>query len=164
MDAFEDLLKENLPALERFIFFRVSSRFDGEDLLQETCAAAARNRDALKNPAAFKGWLLAIARNKCADYYREKARAVEIPMAAPPAVRSLYGRKEGNAVAETLNRLDGQDKQILYLFYFREWPQARIAKQLHLPLGTVKSRISRAREKLSELLKNNAELFSSPSV
>ncbi len=147
MDAFEDLLKENLPALERFIFFRVSSRHDGEDLLQETCAAAARNRDALKNPAAFKGWLLAIARNKCADYYREKARAVEIPMAEPPAVRSLYGRKEGNAVTETLNRLDSQEKQILYLFYFREWPQARIAEKLGIPVGTVKSRLHYARER-----------------
>ena len=109
MDAFEALLRENLPALERFIFFRVSSRYDAEDILQETCAAAAQNWDKLKNPAAFKGWLLTIARNKCTDYYREKARIMEIPMAAvssASAVRGLCGRKDENAVTETLDLLD----------------------------------------------------------
>ena len=154
MDAFEALLRENLPALERFIFFRVSSRYDAEDLLQDTCAAAARNQDRLKNPAAFKGWLLAIARNKCADYYREKAKMMEIPMASLPAasgLRGLYGRKAETAVAETLDMLGSQEKQILYLYYFREWPQARIAERLGIPAGTVKSRLYCARKRFREM-------------
>ena len=151
MDTFEALLRENLPALERFILFRVSSRCDGEDILQETCAAAARSWNTLKNPAAFKGWLLAIARNKCADYYRDKAKAVEIPMAEIPAVRGLYGRKTENAVAETMKKLDSRENQLLYLFYFREWPQARIAERMNIPLGTVKSRLHHARERFREM-------------
>ena len=154
MDVFAALLRENLPILERFIFFRVNSRYDAEDILQEICAAAAQNWDKLKNPAAFKSWLLAIARNKCTDYYREKARIMEIPMAAVSAassVRGLYGRKAENAVAETLNMLDSREKQMLYLFYFRQWPQARIAEKLNIPLGTVKSRLHYARERFREM-------------
>ena len=154
MDAFEALLRENLPVLERFIFFRVGSRYDAEDILQETCAAAAQNWGKLKAPAAFKGWLLAIARNKCADYYREKAKALEIPVDALPdaaSTRSLYGRKDENAVLDTLEQLEIQEKQILYLFYFREWPQARIAEKLNIPIGTVKSRLHYARERFREM-------------
>ena len=153
MDAFEERLQACMPSLQRFINFRVSHRFDAEDILQETCAAAARGQGALKNPEAFKGWLLSIARNKCMDYYRQKARALEIPMETLPraaSVRGLYGRTGETPVLDTLNQLCSAEKQILYLYYFREWPQARIAKQLHLPLGTVKSRLHYARESFRE--------------
>ena len=50
MDGFEEMLRENLPVLQRFINFRVSHRFDAEDLLQETCAAAAAIRHIPKKP------------------------------------------------------------------------------------------------------------------
>ena len=153
MERFETLLRENMPVLERFIRFRVSHRFDAEDILQETCAAAARNEEKLNNPEAFKSWLLAIARNKCADYYRRKARVMEIPVDVLPAAsfaRGLYGRGEKSAVRDTLELLDSPEKQILYLYYFLEWPQARIAERLNIPLGTVKSRLHYARESFRE--------------
>ena len=153
METFEDLLRQHISILQRFILFRISHRYDAEDILQDTCAAAARNWDELKNPAAFKGWLLSIARNKCADYYRKKAKQKEIPMEALPeacAARGLYGRKDETAVAETLDLLDRQEKQILYLYYFREWPQERIAQWMNIPVGTVKSRLHYAREHFRE--------------
>ena len=149
MEPLEALLRENLPALQRFIFFRVSHRFDAEDILQETCAAAARDREKLHSPEAFKAWLLSIARHKCADYYRTRARSREIPMDAPDGIPWQGGgwaEPDDAAVRDTLEQLDEREKQILYLFYFREWPQARIAERLNIPLGTVKSRLHNARE------------------
>ncbi|MBR5344431.1 MAG: RNA polymerase sigma factor [Clostridia bacterium] len=153
MDTFEELLRENLPVLQRFVFFRIDHRFDAEDILQETCAAASANRNALHNPAAFKGWLLAIARNKCADYFRAKAKSPEIPVEVLPErpdTRSLSGRTEDSAVRETLEKLSKADRQILGLAYFRNWPQAKIAETLRIPLGTVKSRLHHARERFRE--------------
>ena len=53
--------------------------------------------------------------------------------------------REISAVRETLEELGDKDKQILYLYYFRELPQADIAKRLGVPLGTVKSRLYNAK-------------------
>lgn len=150
MEDFEELLGEHLPILRRYVSFRVSSRFDAEDILQEICLAAAAGRHAVQTPLAFKGWLLAIARNKCADYYRAKARALEVPLENVPRRCGAYDRHETNAVAETLTRLCGRDRQMLELFYLRDWPLERIARALELPVGTVKSRLHYARKRFRE--------------
>ncbi len=62
MQEFESLLCEHKDALERFVKFKVQNPYDAEDILQETCLAACRNYDTLKNKAVFKAWLLGIAR------------------------------------------------------------------------------------------------------
>lgn len=153
MDAWEAQLREHLPALERFVKFRVSNLHDAEDIVQETCAAAAQNRQTLRSPDAFKGWLLAIARNKCRDYYRKKAADPEISFSSlpcPPRGRGVSSR-EDSPVLSTLRKLRAQDRQMLFLFYFQEWPQARIADRLGIPLGTVKSRLHYARESFRKM-------------
>ena len=73
MPEFEELLQAELPALERFVKFRIGSARDAEDVLQETCLAAWRNYGSLRDQSSFKPWLLGIARNKCKDYFREQA-------------------------------------------------------------------------------------------
>jgi len=151
--VFEELLQAELPALERFVKFRIPTAQDAEDVLQETCLAAWRSFDALRNPASFKPWLLGIARNKCSDYYREQARRLEIPLdALNESVLSLgrRGLTLRSAVRDTLEQLGGTDRQILYLSYFRDLPQAEIAQLLHIPPGTVKSRLHHARSRFRE--------------
>ena len=119
MESFERLLEENMRALQRFIFFRVCHRYDAEDILQETCAAAARDKGKLENVEAFRAWLFSIARHKCADYYRTRARDREILMDAVPESSSASGIDAGDetAVRDTLDALSSRDKQILFLFY-----------------------------------------------
>lgn len=153
METFEQLLRDCIPALERFVKFKVSNRFDAEDILQETCITAARKQDTLKDPAAFKPWILRIARNKCTDYYREHAKRLEIPLdiLPEPALQTgLYGRAEPSPVRDTLKLLGDKDKQILYLYYFQNLPQAEIASRLGIPPGTVKRRLHDAKRKFRE--------------
>ena len=148
MEEFERLLAENMTALRRFVHFRISDWHAAEDALQETCAAAARGWQDLKNKGVFKAWLLGIARNKCGDYYRKNARAREIPMDTLPEPRSawgLSGRAAREAVADTLERLEEMDRRMLRLYYFSRLSQPEIAQKLHIPLGTVKSRLHAAR-------------------
>ncbi len=153
MPGFEELLQAELPALERFVKFRIGSAQDAEDVLQEVCLAAWRNFESLRDTGSFKPWLLGIARNKCKDYFREQARRMELPLdalnEAVPAA-GLHGRTVKNAVRDTLEQLGGTDQQILYLAYFRDLPQAEIARRLHIPLGTVKSRLHKARSRFKE--------------
>lgn len=153
MDCFEKLLDRNRNALERFVKYRVSSEADADDILQEIYLTAYQKFAQLKDKASFKPWIISIARNKCNDYFREKAARLEIPFDAI-TVKELSDSRYGVAevdivkkdmVKEILGLLGDKDKQILYLYYWSEQSQAEIAGRLNLPLGTVKSRLHTAK-------------------
>ena len=154
MIDFETFVTANLPPLERFVKFRVGNHPDAEDLLQEVLAAAYRNRDTVSSEAAFKPWILGIARNKCNDYFRAKAKRMEIPLESldeTALTTGIRGVTTRTVVQETLDRLGGTDKQILYLSYFKDLPQAEIAARLGIPVGTVKSRLFHAKQQFKAL-------------
>lgn len=149
MEEFEDLLEAERGSVERFVRFRLSSKSDAEDVLQEIFFTAYQKLPQLKNQDAFKPWILSIARNKCNDYFRKKAMQYEIPIDALSEEELSSGRhglSVVHTVRETLSLLGDRDKQILYLFFWKELPQAEIAKRLHIPLGTVKSRLYTAKQ------------------
>ena len=149
MDEFEVLLKQHETALKRFVSFKISNKEDAKDLLQEVLAAAYRQFDRLKNKEAFQAFLIGIARNKCADYYRSKASVLEIPLEELTEKTIGYSRMGitvQEVVRETLECLTDKDRQILYLYYFKEMPQKEIADCLQIPLGTVKSRLYIAKQ------------------
>ncbi len=172
MIDFETLVTANLPPLERFVRFRVGNYPDAEDLLQEVLAAAYRNRDTVSSEAAFKPWILGIARNKCNDYFRAKAKRMEIPLESLDETAltvGLHGVTVKTVVSETLEALGDTDRQILYLSYFKDLPQAEIAARLGIPVGTVKSRLFHAKQQFKALypekpkgetvMKNNRKLM-----
>ena len=149
MDEFEKLLSEVSSGVERFVRYRLPSQTDADDVLQEVYLNAYRNFSGLKNTTAFKPWLISIARNKCNDYFRAKAAQMEISI-EELSQRELSTGRLGisvvHTVRETLNRLGDKDKQILYLYFWKELPQTEIAKLLDLPVGTVKSRLHTAKQ------------------
>jgi len=150
---FEKLLQENLAYLERYIRFKVSNRYDAEDLIQEVCLAATASYASLKKTSSFKAWLLGIAGNKCKDYYRRKARELEVPLEnVTEAVlhKGRLGITEQNVVRDTLEILGSSDQQILYLYFFKQLSQEDIAKRLSIPVGTVKSRMHYAKRKFMQ--------------
>ena len=150
MDEFEILLEAASVAVERFVRFRISSKADADDILQEVYLTAYQKFPQLKNKDAFKAWIISIARNKCNDYFREMATRYEIPT-DELMERKLSDGRHGvsviDTVRETLCLLENRDKQILYLFFWKEMPQAEIAKLLNIPVGTVKSRLHVAKQK-----------------
>ncbi|MDD6160062.1 MAG: sigma-70 family RNA polymerase sigma factor [Oscillospiraceae bacterium] len=150
---FEDLLCRHRAALERFVRFRIPVPADAEDIIQDTCAKAFERFGQLKDPLSFKGWLLSIARNRCNDYFRTRAKCMEIPLdTITPAVGfSRRGPDRYPMVSDVMERLGSCDKQILYLFYWLQLPQGEIAKRLNIPLGTVKSRLHTARANFKQL-------------
>lgn len=149
VDKFESLLEAERTSLERFVRFRISSKADAEDVLQEVCLTAYQKFSGLQNQTAFKAWIISIARNKCNDYYRKKAVQYEIPLDALTEKElsdSRFGISSVNTVRETLSLLGQKDKQILYLYFWKDMPQAEIAKRLNIPVGTVKSRLYTAKQ------------------
>lgn len=153
MEVFEQLLCDCKSAVERFVYFKMPSKFDADDILQEVYLAANKSFETLRDQSSFKAWIIGIARNKCNDYYRKRAKAMEIPLEEVREISLSYGRMgmtETNSVRETLSRLADKDKQILYLYFFKDLPQAEIAKKLGIPLGTVKSRLHTAKQNFKE--------------
>ena len=149
MDEFEKLLSEVSSGVERFVRYRLPSQTDADDVLQEVYLSAYRNFPNLKNKDAFKAWIISIARNKCNDYFRVKAAQMEISI-EELSQRELSAGRLGisvvHTVRETLDRLGDKDKQILYLYFWKELPQTEIAKLLDIPVGTVKSRLHTAKQ------------------
>lgn len=156
MEEFEFLLDAVKPAVERFVYFRISIKADAEDVLQDIYITAYRRFGSLREKSAFRGWIFTIARNKCKDYFATLAKKMELPLEdeenqtspmmryrGPEAKYEVEPLKEN--VYDTLEKLKDKDKQILYLYFFRELPQADIAKMLDIPLGTVKSRLHTAK-------------------
>lgn len=153
MDEFDRLLADCHNAVERFIKFRLPSVADAEDVMQDVCITAYKKFCQLKNKEAFKPWILSIARNKCNDYFREKAKLLEIPIDEIAESALSYGRhgiSEASVVRDTLEVLGDKDKQILYLYYWKELPQADIARLLSIPVGTVKSRLHKAKQNFKD--------------
>lgn len=148
-NTFEQMLCKHKPAIERFVYYRLPTKEDGDDVLQEVYLTAFQKHGSLKDVNAFKAWMLRIAKNKCNDYYRMCAKQLEIPFdeAVMGALTiGRYGISETGAVYDTLDRLENREKQILYQYYFKNMPQAEIAERLGIPLGTVKSRLHTAKQ------------------
>ena len=148
MDEFEELLKAERVSVERFVKFRMDAKADADDVLQEVFLTAYQKFPQLKNRESFKAWIISIARNKCTDYFRNRAARYEIPLDElneKELYDSRYGLSNADTVRETLGLLAERDKQILYLSFWGKMPQAEIARRLSIPVGTVKSRLHTAK-------------------
>ena len=149
MDEFEKQLADVSSGVERFVRYRLPSQTDADDVLQEVYLSAYRSFSGLKNKDAFKPWIISIARNKCNDYFRSKAAQMEISIEELSQQELSTGRlglSVVHTVRETLDRLGDKDKQILYLYFWKELPQTEIATLLDIPVGTVKSRLHTAKQ------------------
>ena len=153
MSEFEKLLQENYVFLQRYVNYKINNKHDAEDIIQDVCLIATVKFDSLKNPSSFKAWLLGIARYKCTDYYRQKAKSMDISLESlSESILSTgrFGITEQDVVRDTLDVLGNNEKQILFLYFFKNLSQVDISKQLSVPLGTVKSRLHYAKEKFKQ--------------
>ena len=149
MDEFERLLEAERVSVERFVRFRLNSKTDADDVLQEIFFTAFQKFPQLIKKDSFKSWIISIARNKCNDYFRKKATQYELSI-DEITERELSDGRHGVSVItnvrETLDLLGDKDKQILYLYFWKEFSQAEISKKLNIPVGTVKSRLYTAKQ------------------
>ena len=144
---YERLCAAHLSVLKRYLFHKASNPSDAEDILQDVLLSAYKGFGNLKDKNIFKSWILKIASHKCVDYYKAKARKLEIPLEDISGhMVDSHGIETAMLVNDTLNMLRGKDKQVLYLFYIMGYNQKDIAAKLNIPLGTVKSRINKAKD------------------
>lgn len=161
MIEFERLLQENYIFLERYVKYKVSNLHDAEDIIQEVCLTATLKFDTLKKQNSFKAWLIGIAKHKCNDYYRKRARDMQISievLSESTLGVGRFGVIEKSTVSDTLDMLGDKEKQILYLYFLKDMSQEDISRQLSVPIGTVKSRLHYAKEKFRQHYPNQKKL------
>ncbi len=148
MKDFEAQLAAIYKGIERYVKYRLDGSPDTEDLLQDICLTAYLKYGQLEKKESFKPWVLSIAKNRCADYFRKKQRRQEVPLEEVPEAKLIYGRQGwvlSGPVEDTLDLLTDRDREVLRLFYWKQLSVQEIAAALQIPEGTVKSRLHTAR-------------------
>jgi RNA polymerase sigma-70 factor (ECF subfamily) len=175
LQAFEALAFEHIDALYRAALRLTRNRWDAEDLVQDACLRAFRFFDRFQPGTNFKAWLFTILRNTFINHYRKKKiqpatlafDKVSFMLSdtdeRTPALRYVDGYDEtnyhdmfGDQIQAGLDRLPEEFRMVVLLADIEEFPYKEIAEIMDCPIGTVMSRLSRARRQLRRYLKDYA--------
>jgi RNA polymerase sigma-70 factor, ECF subfamily len=158
--AFEELVHKHQDRIYNLCRYMLQDTQDAQDAAQDVFLKAYRSLKAFKPDSSLYTWLYRIAVNTCLDYKRksrperlEDASLVDDLAATEPSPEQRYRSKEiSEAIALALQELPEKLRAAIVLKEIEELSYEEIAAVLDTSLGTVKSRISRAREELRRLL------------
>ncbi|MBK8242740.1 MAG: sigma-70 family RNA polymerase sigma factor [Saprospiraceae bacterium] len=172
-DRFEQEFLPHLEALNTFAFHLTYNEEDAADLVQETYLKAFRFIDKYEDGTNAKAWLFKILKNAYINDYRKKNKRptqvdyediVSFHDGEDSHLSSYHDLREemfdnmmGDEVTQAMNALPEDFKTVLLLCDIEEFTYEEIAKILDVPIGTVRSRLFRARNLLKEKLKNYAK-------
>jgi RNA polymerase sigma-70 factor (ECF subfamily) len=157
---FENRLTEGRPRLWRIAYSWCHSCHLADDLVQETFAKALRQHETLRDPAALTGWLCSILANCWHDHLRSRKDTDDIDEMADCAQLAVGGPDDDYAQNEIVRRvrqavalLPTNQREVVTLVDLEEFSYAEVASILAIPIGTVMSRLSRARAALRDRLR-----------
>jgi RNA polymerase sigma-70 factor (ECF subfamily) len=176
-DPFESLLRPHLDQMYRLAFRLTGQRHDAEDLVQDTLVKLYRRRDELTSIRELRPWLGRVLFNQFIDDKRRYGRQalhlvdsnIEPDATAAPASARLEpdlasARGETmHTLARALERLSEEHRVVLLLHDVEGYKLVEIHELMGIPVGTVKSRLHRARARLREMLTPQGTL-SEPST
>ena len=179
-NAFEDLVLEYQKQVYHIALKMTGSEEDAFDLSQETFLKAYRSLSTFRGEAGFGSWLYRLAANLSIDFLRKKKRQgsgqiisldneeegqrpLELPDLREEPQAILEREENRRAVWECLENLPEEQKLILILRDVNGLSYEEIGAAMDLELGTVKSRIFRARERLAKLLMDRGTFDPVPS-
>jgi RNA polymerase sigma-70 factor (ECF subfamily) len=171
---FEELTFGYLDQLFRFAYARLGNRHDAEDVVQETYLKAYRAFGTFRNGTSIKNWLTQILMNNVRDHYRKASRKVQTVNIAdeieesseePAQIGPEQEMCDGEIdpfVASALKAIPGTCLTPLLLREIYDASYGEIAQILDIPIGTVMSRLSRARALLRKKLLSDLRSDSLP--
>ena len=168
--AFRRLRQKYHDAIFSLIARMVRRREEVEDLTQEAFIKAFGSLASFNDEYAFSTWLYKIATNNCIDHIRRKKLQTfsidkplessdsdyhfEVPDTTYIPDREIIESQRRRMLEDAINSLPPKYRQVIILRHTEEKEYQEIAKILHLPLGTVKAHIFRAREMLYKYLRD----------
>ncbi len=149
--------------LLNFAYMLTSNHDDAYDLLQDTTLKVLDNEEKYVENTNFKGWVFTIMRNIFINNYRKVARSATVIDQTEDLYHlnlpqeSGFETPEGSYAAKEINAAINSfsdDYRIPFTMHVQGYKYNEIAEKMDLPLGTVKSRIFFARQRLQEMLKD----------
>jgi RNA polymerase sigma factor (sigma-70 family) len=151
-----------LPRLRRYAIALAGDVATADDLVQDCLERAWKNRSAMKDERAIYAWLRAILHNVNIDRVRLRRRRPEEAEILDAVSDTLSNGAAADELAlsmdlvRTMNRLTIEHRQVLLLIGLENLSYREVADELGVPIGTVMSRLARARERLRALLEESA--------
>lgn len=159
VEAFRELVEQHQRRVFGFVRNLVRHAPDAEDLVQEVFVAAFRKLDSFDaERSQFSTWLLTIARNRCLNHLRRSSVATisstefDVEARTTPPVDTLLSHELHARLDAALYLLPLEQRTAFVLAEIQELPYAEIALIEEVELGTIKSRVSRAKQRLREEL------------
>jgi RNA polymerase sigma-70 factor, ECF subfamily len=161
VSGFEELVRKYQDRIYNLCRYMIQDTHDAQDAAQDVFLKAYRNLNAFKPDSSLYTWLYRIAVNTCLDHKKksrpeqaEDESAIDDLASAEPSPEQRYQSKEiGQAIRMALQKLPEHLRAAVVLKEIEDLSYEEIAEVLHTSVGTVKSRISRAREELRQLLR-----------
>ena len=169
--AFSQLVKSTEASVYRYLYAMVKSHEDALDLSQETYLKLWRTLGAYRGDCSPTTWILRIAQNTAIDYLRKKKKTTDpLPLiqsdkdgndlsfdlpdtdADANPEEALSRKQTRQAVRHAILSLPEEQRDVIVLREFEDLSYEEIAARLSLEIGTVKSRLSRARHAIKEFL------------
>jgi RNA polymerase sigma-70 factor (ECF subfamily) len=171
VEAFEELIRPHLPRVRRFAHAFTRNWADADDLAQDALLKAFRSIAAFEGRASLSTWLYTITRSVCLDYQRSRgarSRELEEPLQEESASRAevsplpgpealAAGKSDAERLWAHLRTLAPEFRVPLVLYEIEGLAYDEIARIEGVPIGTVRSRLSRARTQLRQQLANEDE-------
>ena len=153
---FNRMVADHGPALYRMAYRMVGNGHEAEDLTQETFRSAWKSRQRFRPGGGERAWLASILRRRVADHWRRRRppmvlageRNIDVSQPGEDPLRDDFSDEMQHA----LGQLPEDLRETLLLVVVAELTHQETANLLEIPLGTVLSRVSRARKRLREYL------------
>ena len=156
---------QNISRLENLLFsfaLRLTkNRQDAQDLMQETSLRAYRHRDKFASGTNFKSWVSTIMRNTYINRYRKMKTRKHVNNPIEDFNYTLESKNAVNNTAEHDMRMTeltrmldsvGELYSVPFMMFYKGYEYKEIAAQLQIPIGTVKSRIFLARQRMKQMI------------
>lgn len=149
--------------LKRFAYKLTANADDANDLLQETSLRVLNNQDKFMSDTNFKAWMYTVMRNLFINDYRKLVRNQTFVDQTDnlyhlnlPQESGIGSPEENYSLHEIQKKIDSYNDEYSSLFkmHIEGYKYDEIAEKMHIPIGTVKSRIFFARKRLQDELKD----------
>ena len=152
--ALEELIHINEVKLYKTARAILSNNDDIDEAIQRTIILVYKNICNLKKEKYFNTWMMKILINECKKIWNQNSKRDKMfcDLEENKGITEME-QEDYSFVTRALNKLDKEFREVTILYYYDEFSIKEISKILELPQGTVKSRLSRARLKLNDLIK-----------
>lgn len=148
-DEFADLVIQNKIPMYRLAMGILKNNADAEDAVSETILIAYEHLYSLKDKTKFKSWMMTMLVNESKRVLKRRKKAV---LSDNADLFTGVAKESNHEILDLVMSLKEEFSQVVILYYYEGFTTKEIAKILRISEGTVKSRLSRARTKLKQLI------------